>query len=227
MHIAQSLLCSLSLGGDNCSYTWYDTYCVASDGNNTDMHRLEVSIIRSINVGPRAEVARWQTRHLGLRLQIWLGHFRVAWVTNTFSGVRSWRPYYNLMSLLMAPMAEMRVSCRVREVWHQLAEWPRPCGLCPGYAASVCNPGRQAMATMTVCLDQLMLDEGTAWGFLYVDYFGHLASCTGWNWPWNLQEMWLIQSSDVWHPGLSGSKTVSLKCNQQWQWRSSADDLCE
>lgn len=27
----------------------------------------------------------------------------------------------------------------VAEVWHQLAEWPRPCGCCPGYAVPECE----------------------------------------------------------------------------------------
>lgn len=32
----------------------------------------------------------------------------------------------------------MRGGLRDREVWHQLAEWPRPCSCCPGYAVPEC-----------------------------------------------------------------------------------------
>ena len=37
-------------------------------------------------------------------------------------GVRISQPYYNLVSPLTAPMADLKVDLRDSEIWHQLAE---------------------------------------------------------------------------------------------------------
>lgn len=60
---------------ENCS-VYNNICCNKPRHTHTHPNRVHVSIIRSINVCPQAEVPRWQARHLGLRVQLWLGHGR-------------------------------------------------------------------------------------------------------------------------------------------------------